>query len=371
MNLMIKRTLVLSCLICLHSTASAAGSELTSGRVIGKHIFGLARDHQLSPLMVGEDPLIHQSDSSHYNFVVAKKTYTVSLFNQSPGSAYLSERNPEGEDYLDTHALDLEPVSGLARPVAGVKTPWGSLLFSESENVDAATASEFVSTMAPFFKGKEDLVNPYHYGWPAEVVLFEATGESEEAGEAKVIKDYGVGRVSASQILMMPDAKTVYLLDGEHSGNLYVFVAEQANSLTQGSLYGVAFDGRSVVYHKLGEGAALKTKFRLRRASFDTFFEKAPSENGECPPGFDNADSVYGFECLKVQAGSRPYVGLFEPIRMMALLPESATQKMVQTIQYDSASQSISLVQADQQERTFALKPHSKMQSQYIMEVSP
>ena len=368
MNPMFKKILVLSCLICMHFGANASGSELKSGHVIGKHIFGLARDHQLSPLMVGEDPLIHQGDASHYDFVLAKKSYTVSLFNNSPGSAYLSEKNPEGEDYLDTHALDLEPVSGLAKPVAGIKTPWGSLLFSESENVDAATGKEFVSTMAPFFKGKEDLVNPYHYGWPAEVVLLEAGGE---AGEAKVIKDYGIGRVAASQIIVMPDAKTVYLLDGNNSGNLYVFVAEQASSLTQGTLYGVVFDGRSVAYHQLGQGAALKTKFRLRRASFDTFFDAAQPENGDCPAGFDYADSIYGSECLKFQESSKPYAGLFEPIRVMALLPESATQKIVQNIKYDSASQSLALVQADQQERTFPLKPHSKMQSQYIMEVSP
>lgn len=364
---MIKRVLVLSCFICAPFWAHASDAGLQSGHIIGKHIFGLARDHQLSPLMVGEDPLIHKSDAVHHDFGLAERTYTVSLFNHSPGSVYLSEKSIDGEGYLDTHALDLEPVSGLARPVAGVKTPWGSLLFSESENVDAANPGEFISTMAPFFKGKDDLVNPYHYGWPAEVVLIEAEGRP---GEAKVIKDYGVGRVSASQILVMPDAKTVYLLDGEHSGNLYVFVAEQANSLTQGTLYGVVFDGGSVTYHELGQGAALKTKFRLRRASFDTFFDSEQPQNGECPAGFGYSESVYGSECLKVQDRSQAYVGLFEPIRTMALLPKSADQKMIRSIRFDSTNQSLSLVQADQQERAFPLKPNSEMQSQYIMEVS-
>lgn len=362
---------MLTCLICPSLGAYASGFELQSGTIVGKHIFGLARDYQLSPLMVGEDPLIHQGEPSHYDFVLAERTYTVSLFDHSPGSVYLSEKSPEGGDYLDTHALDLEPVSGLARPVAGVKTPWGSLLFSESENVDAASASEFGPTMAPFFKGKEDLVNPYHYGWPAEVVLLEAEGGSGAVGEAKVIKDYGVGRVAASRILVMPDAKTVYLLDGAHSGNLYVFVAEQASSLTQGTLYGVVFDGRSVAYHKLGQGAALKTKFRLRQASFGTFFDTSKPENGKCPAGFGFSDSVYGAECLKVQDRAQAYVGLFEPIRMMALLPQSTAGKKIQNIQYDPASQSLSLVQANQRQRTFPLKPHSQMQSQYIMEVSP
>lgn len=365
---MMKRVLVLSCLICSPVWSQASDAGLQSGHIVGKHIFGLARDHQLSPLMVGEDPLIYENEASHYDFTLSETNLTVSLFDHSPGGIYLSEKGIKGDEYLDTHALDLEPVSGLARPVAGIKTPWGSLLFSESENVDAAGSNEFVSTMASFFKGKDDLVNPYHYGWPAEVVLLEAEGQ---AGEAKVIKDYGMGRVAASQILVMPDAKTVYLLDGEHSGNLYVFVAEQANSLTQGTLYGVVFDGRSVGYHELGQGAALKTKFRLRRASFDTFFDTEQPQNGECPPGFDYSESVYGSECLKVQERSRAYVGLFEPIRMMALSTESAAQKKVQSIKYDSASQRLSLVQADERERTFPLEPHSEMQSQYIMEVSP
>jgi len=354
--------------MCSPVWSQASDAGLQSGHIVGKHIFGLARDHQLSPLMVGEDPLIYKTEASHYDFALADGIFTVSLFDHSPGSIYLSEKGIKGDDYLNTHALDLEPVSGLARPVGGIKTPWGSLLFSESENIDAAKPGEFISSMAPFFKGKDDLVNPYHYGWPAEVVLLEAQGQ---AGEAKVIKDYGVGRVSASQILVMPDAKTVYLLDGEHSGNLYVFVAEQASSLTQGTLYGAAFDGRSVTYHKLGQGAALKTKFRLRRASFDTFFDSEPPQNGECPPGYGYSESVYGSECLKVQDRSQAYVGLFEPIRTMALLPKSADQKMIRSIRFDSTNQSLSLVQADQQERTYPLKPHAEMQSQYIMEVSP
>jgi hypothetical protein len=344
------------------------------GDVVGRHIFGLARDYQQSPVMVNEDPLIHRSGVSHQDVQVGNRTYTVSLFDQGIGSVYLTEQGAGGEGFVDTHALDLEPVSGLTRPSGIARSPWGSLLFSESALIDAAASETFAPEMAPFFKGKTDMVSPYHYGWPAEIVLLETDDESGEGGsavQAKVIKDYGIGRVAASRIIVMPDAKTVYLLDGKHSGILYVFVAEQANSLTQGTLYGVLFDGSRVAYHELGQGAALKTKFRLRRASFETFFEKAQPENGECPTGFEDAESVYGSECLKLEEASRPYVGLFEPIRMMALLPESVTQKMIQTIQYDSASQSLSLVQADQQERTFPLKPHSKMQSQFIMEVSP
>jgi hypothetical protein len=324
--------------------------------------------------MVAEDPLIHQGCAIHHEFVLAQQTYTVSLFNHSPGSVYLSEKHPQGEGYLVTQALSLEPVSGLAGPVGGVKTPWGSLLFSESESVDAANADTFVTLMAPFFKGDKDLVNPYHYGWPAEVVLLQSDdGESEaaNAGDAKVIKDYGVGRVSASQLLVMPDAKTVYLLDGKTSGNLYVFVAEQENSLTQGTLYGVLFNGDSVAYHKLGEGAALKTKFRLRRASFETFFDRTEPENEVCPPDFRHAESVYGFECLKVQQRAQPYVGLFEPVRTMAMLPASKTKKPIQAMEFDSAGQRLSLIQPDGEAQSFALKPHSQMQSQYIMEVSP
>jgi len=371
MNLMMKRALVLGCLIGLHAGANAASPELASGRVIGKHIFGLARDHQQSPLMVAEDPLIHQGSAGHHEFVLAQQTYTVSLFDHSPGSVYLSEKQSQGEGYLTTEALDLEPVSGLARPVGGVKTPWGSLLFSESESVDAAASDTFVASMAPFFKGDDEQVNPYHYGWPAEVVLLESEGGDGQTQNAKVIKDYGVGRVSASDVVVMPDGKTVFLLDGDHSGNLYVFIAEQANSLTQGKLYGVLFDGRSVSYHELGEGAALKTKFRLRRASFDTFFEQQPPSNGDCPSGFEFADSIYGQECLKVQSRAQAYIGLFEPIRMMALLPGSEEKKAIQAMEFDAAGSRLSLIQVDGGTRSFALKPHSQMQSQYLMEVSP
>ncbi len=363
--------------MAMMTSAQANPEYPQGGEVIGRHIFALARDYQQSPVMVGEDPLIHRSHASHFDFKVAAQTYTVSLFSHTPGSAYLSEQGADGGNYLDTHALDLEPVSGLTRPGAATKTPWGSLLFSESTNVNTAAPEDFISDMAPFFKGKENLVNPYHYGWLGEVVLLEtegkanASGEANAGGEAKVIKDYGVGRVAASKILIMPDAKTLYLLDGQHSGNLYVFVAEQANSLTQGTLYGVEFDGSSVTYHKLGQGAALKTKFRLRRASFDTFFDSAKPDDGKCSDGFRYVETIYGPECLKLQKRAESYAGLFEPVRMMALLPESASQQAVQSMEYDPDSQSLSLIQANQKKQTCSLKPDPQMQSQFIMEVSP
>lgn len=357
--------------VAMVANAQPDAKNPQGGEVVGRHIFGLARDYQQSPVMIGEDPLIYRSQvsqASHHDFAIqeqdAEQNYTVSLFRHVIGSVYLSERNLKDE-YIDTVALDLEPVSGLTNPVGGTRTPWGSLIFSESVSIDPAAADPFIADVAPFFKGKTDLVNAYHYGWLGEVILLEG------GGEAKVIKDYGVGRVAASQIVIMPDAKTLYLLDGEHSGNLYVFVAEQANSLTQGTLYGVVFDGRSVAYHELAQGAALKTKFRLRRATFDTFFDMAQPDNGQCGDGFRYVESIYGPECLKLQKRSESYAGLFEPVRMMAMLPEGSSHRAIQTMKYDAANQSLSLIPADQQKRTFFLKSNPQMQSQFIMEVSP
>jgi hypothetical protein len=261
--------------------------------------------------------------------------------------------------------LDLEPVAGLTRPGSAIKSPWGSLLFSESTDLNTAAPEKFVEEMVPFFKGNKELVNPYHYGWLAEVIL------SEIDGETKVIKDYGVGRVSASQIMVMPDAQTLYLLDAEYSGNLYVFVAEQANSMTQGTLYGVVFDGRSVTYHKLGQGAALKTKFRLRNARFSSFFDSEQADSGQCSEGFKYIESIYGQECLKLQKRTESYAGLFEPVRVMALQTGSESHKPVRAMEYDAANLRLTLIQAGQQQRTFPLKTDSTMQSQFIMESSP
>ncbi len=368
---MIKTVVLCLTAMAMMTNAQADAEYPQGGEVIGRHIFGLARDYQQSPVMIGEDPLIHRSQASqasHHNFAIqeqdAEQNYTVSLFRHVIGSVYLSDRNEQNE-YVDTIALDLEPVSGLTNPVGATRTPWGSLIFSESVDVNTAEPDTFITDVAPFFKGKKDLVNAYHYGWLGEIILLEG------GSEAKVIKDYGVGRVSASQIIVMPDAKTLYLLDGDHSGNLYVFVADQANSLTQGTLYGVAYDGRLATYHELGQGAALKTRFRLRRATFKTFFDSAQPEAGQCSGDFRYVESIYGPECLRLQKRSESYAGLFEPVRMMALLPESASHQAVLTMEYDADSQSLSLIQADQQKHTFLLKPDPQMQSQFIMEVSP
>lgn len=366
---MSSQTLLLISVICALCGTNTIASELASGEVIGRHIFGLARDYQQSPVMIGEDPLIHQGKVSHHEFVVAgdggKQNYTVSLFSDSLGSAYLTERGADLASYLDTHALDLEPVAGLTRPGSGIKSPWGSLLFSESTDLNTAAPETFVEEMVPFFKGNKELVNPYHYGWLAEVIL------SEIAGETKVIKDYGVGRVAASQIILMPDAQTLYLLDADFSGNLYVFVAGQANSLTQGTLYGVLFDGRTVTYHKLGQGAALKTKFRLRNARFASFFDSEQADSGQCSEGFKFIESIYGQECLKLQKRTESYAGLLEPVRVMALQAGSESHKPVRAMEYDAASKRLTLIQADQQKRAFPLNTDSTLQSQFIMESLP
>ena len=119
-----------------------------------------------------------------------------------------------------------------------------SILLSENHIIDAANPKEFTDTFRPYFKGKSSLVNPYKYGWVSEIIVLDAKGE------AKAIKSFSLGRLFANQVLLMPDGKTVYLLD--KLGNLYVFIAEQANSLAKGKLYAVINRKGNIDYELFG-----------------------------------------------------------------------------------------------------------------------
>lgn len=355
---------VLFSLLLLEHSISVAGA-LESGKVVGRHIHGLARDYQGSPVMINGDPLIYQSGALEELIRVEDSQFLLSVFNHAIGSVYLSPYDAEQKNYIDTMALDLEPVAGLANPMSGLKTDWNTLLVSESNAVDGNKFDLFQNEVKPYFKDKADMVNPYHYGWVSEVVVLGA------AGETKVIKNYAVGRVAASHLLLMPDGKTLYLLDSKHSGNLYIFVAQEAKSFASGSLYSVNEVDGALQIKLLATGSALKAKFRLRKASFDGLLDSAHLEAGRCPQGFEKTVSFFGTECLKVRTRAQSYIGLFEPIRMVAFNQFPGLDFKANDMIYHADSNRIAFNTEGKREVSYPLGENSEMQSSFIMEARP
>jgi hypothetical protein len=345
-----------------NETDSMQPEELVSGKVVGRHIYGLGRDFQGDPVLLDSNPLIYPQEGRHNEKLqLEDRRFIVSLFAHQMAGVYLSEWDEERAGYVDTSSLNLATVNGITQPVSAFKTPWNTVVFSEQALVDAAQPEEFIQQFKPFFKNKTELVKPYHYGWVSEVILLNKNGQS------KIIKNYALGRLSASHVVAMPDDKTYYLFDSEHSGNLYVFIAAEAKSMAKGQLYLVKQAASKVDYLPMGKISALKMKFKLKKATFSKFFKSDKPENQTCKPGYNYIETVYGEECLGLVKKNKKYVGQFEPVRMAALLGGSAFIKKFSDMRYNEQMGKLEFSVAGNTEFSFSFGKNEDLQSNYIL----
>lgn len=334
---------------------------LGTGDVVGKHIFGLARDYQADPVVINNEPLIYTSDPASLDLALDDAAFRVSLFDASIGSIYLT-RFENNRVYTNTEYLDLSEVQGLSRPVSPVLTNWNSVIFSEAALVDVANADSFKSEFMHYFKTDTEKVKPYNYGWIGELVVFDA------AGNAKAIKNYAMGRVAASQVLPMPDNRTFYLLDADNSGNTYVFVADKEKTMTQGTLYLMHAQNSKPSYLKLGDASALKIKFRLAKAKFEDVFDKLDPLNGICPDKYQYINTVYGEECLSINKRYASFAGQLEPVRYAALAGAVPYVKAVSSLRLDVKANQLIFNNKNGNNVILSLVKNPSMNSDYIAE---
>jgi hypothetical protein len=294
---------------------------------------------------------------------MGESKFQLALFDSDIASLYLTELHFENDTPIDTFPIDVSSAGGLAGLGALMLTPWNSALFSETRLVDGADYSAFSEIFKPYLAGVLDQFNPYHFGWPAEFVLLDETGAS------KVIKHYAMGRVFASSMLIMPDNKTVYLNDGKHSGNLYVFIAQEPGSLGSGKLFGVSFANHDqLAFLPLGESTSVKVKLRLGRADFNKLFKVGKSDGAACTQGATAIQSVWGGECLSLNSAASNFAGLLEPARVFSLQGGIGPGTEYQSIRWNQEQQRVELVPANGATRSFAVNHQEHMNSGYILE---
>lgn len=359
------KTFITNCLwlFALINTTSIIADELVTGSVVGKNIFGLANDVNGDPLMIDGMPLIFETNTFNKKISsVDGKSFFVSGFGDVLGGLYLSIFDDETKHYIDTSSFNLSMVGGLSNPRGGVSVSWGSVLFSEAVLVDGADSASFIDVFKSYYKGKADMVKPYNYGWVAEAILL------DNKGGAKLIKNYSIGRLFASQLYLMPDGRSLYLFDAENTGQLYFYVAAVAESLTDGTLYGVNFVNGKADYALLGSTSALKMKFKLKKISFGKLFDTSPLKDGRCASGFNQIVTVYGEECLKQKKKNRKYTGLFEPVRTLAMKSKNHSRVKLTDIKYDQENNRLELTTEDGSSMKFSLGHNGKLNSRYVIE---
>jgi len=347
-------------LLLLANQAVAAG--IAGGEVVGRQIYGLAVDYQGDPLLESDRPVIYPHSDSDEVISVEDKRFLVSIFKHTVGGVYITTINTETQKYLDTSALDVANIEGLSSPTGSISTAWNSLLLTEGALIDAARPQSFIEAYKSYYKEKANLVKPYNYGWVSEVIVLNAQGE------AKVIKNFAMGRVFSDQLLAMPDGRTFYMLDSEQSGNLYLFIAEKKYSLAKGALYVVNREQGELVPLLLGETSAIKIKFRLNKINYSTIFEVAEPNQQRCESGFKYINSVYGEECLKLKSKNKKYAGIFEPIRSAALKGVNSFSSDVNGMAFDAQSTKIIFSKNDGSKISFSVGDHPQLDSQYIIQ---
>jgi hypothetical protein len=128
--------------------------------------------------------------------------------------------------------VDTGPANGLWITCGASLSPWGTHFSSEEYEPDAAkidSNKEFAGFSQNLF-GDPAKANPYHYGHMPEVTV-------NPDGTGKVVKHYGMGRISHELVQIMPDERTALMGDDATNGGLFMFVADKARDFSAGSLY--------------------------------------------------------------------------------------------------------------------------------------
>jgi hypothetical protein len=364
MNSLFNKAGLFVLLLSLINGPVLSAEEMIPGQVIGRHIFGLAKDANNDPLMIEDSPLIYERVSFQQRLQAGASTFDVSGFAHDLGGLYLTRYDADSKRHVDTVSMDIQSVEGLSRPTGGILSPWQTLLFSEAQIADAARPDAFINSFKPYYKGNADMINPYHYGWVNEVILL------DDSGQSKLIKNYAVGRVSATHLYLMPDGRSLYLHDADHSHTLYLFVAEEQSNFAKGTLYALNLDTERPDYLRLGSESVLRMKFNLRRMKFDDLFERSDADTesqDRCARGFTLISTHYGLECLKIKKRNENAAGLFEPTRTLALKLNERPASWITNVRFDPENRTVSLQEKDKPVKAYRLAQDDKTGSSYAI----
>ncbi len=332
-----------------YHTILQTGDKLNSG------VFGQLLDINGDPLLDEDGEPIFSSEIDYSSFLPrGDKIYMVTHFEETPAAMYLTTllQDPETGTLtaVDTAPIDFSAQQGILEVCAGVTTPWSSHLGSEEWDPDARpydpeTGSiddeDYDEAMLSYFGPEADLtqMTPYNYGWTPEVFV-------DADGTVTPVKHYAMGRFAHELAYVMPDNRTVYMTDDETNGGLFMFIADEPQNLSAGTLYAAKWLQTSAE----GAGSANLAWIRVGQASnqeigqligstqfSDIFAAEEPAADGSCPAEYTSINTTAGHECLAVKAGMEQAAAFLETRRYAALLGATTEWAANEGITYDPA----------------------------------
>lgn len=330
---------------------------LRSGDKRKQQTFGLLIDANGKPItnMDGSTKISNSNDFASL-LSVEDSLFMVSHFEDRPGAMYLTqlEQNPKTGKLtaLTTQPIDFSAVKGGWVHCAGSVTPWQTHLGSEEYEPDAAAWDQktgkinyYYDAMANYFQGDLHKTHPYYYGYPVEVQVRNA------AGDTQVTKHYAMGRMALELAYVLPDQKTVYLSDDGTNVGLFLFIADTPGDLSAGTLYAAKWQQTSadnggtadLSWINLGHAnnAEIAAYLQQNIQFGDIFTKTLPTANGQCPTDFTSVNvghqpdenGLY-HQCLKLQPGMEKAASRLETRRYAAMLGATTELRKEEGITY-------------------------------------
>jgi len=233
---------------------------------------------------------------------------------------------------------------------AGMTTPWDSHLGSEEYEVDARAVEEtldpttnlissgnsasYYNEVTKYYWKDENNANtaynnnPYYYGWIPEVTV----DASADTPVFNYTKHFSMGRAAWELAYVMPDERTAYLSDDGTNVGFYMYVADQGENLSAGTLYAAKWIQTSdegagaadLMWIKLGHATDAEIKTMVAsQLSFSDIFAATDEVNGSCLDGYTYIDTATGAECLKLQNASASALADTDKIKKAAAFLET------------------------------------------------
>jgi hypothetical protein len=223
--------------------------------------------------------------------------------------------------------------NGLWIPCAGSLTPWNTHLGSEEYEPDAKTHEGIpaaddsgddtdINSFSTYFFGEPSVANAYHYGLVPEVRV-------NHDGSTNIKMHYALGRIARELADVQPDRRTVYMGDDGGYTGLFMFIADRANDLSQGTLYAGKWNQTSpdgtdggeadLSWIKLGHGSDSEIKAMVDGGiKFSDIFDV--SNDDPADPSYTKVQTYMGTEWLKLKGGMAKAAAFLETRRYAALL---------------------------------------------------
>jgi hypothetical protein len=259
----------------------------------------------------------------------------VSYWSKLPAAMGLTEiaqdRRTGVLEAVDYRNIDFSGVQGSWIHCAASLSPWNTHLGSEEYEPDAKTREGIlpapgtndgtdIASFSAYYFGDPARANPYHYGLVPEVTV-------HRDGSTTVEKHYALGRIARELVDVQPDSRTAYMGDDGNYTGLFMFVADRARDLSEGTLYAARWTQTSAE----NGGAADLSWIRLGHASDGeiaamveggiTFTEIFDVSNEDpMDPTFTKVRTYNGTEWLRLRPGMETAASFLETRRYAALL---------------------------------------------------